>query len=256
MKKKSHPKTVQELYDNILNPLVDNLFNTLIIALLCAGLVRSFLFEPFHIPSGSMKPGLLVGDYLFVEKYAYGYSRYSFPLGINFFSGRIFNKTPKRGDVVVFRLPSHPSINYIKRLIGLPGDQIQMRGGVLYINDQEVKKVFDGFFVDFDEATNIEINKFLETLPEGKVVQTLDQRKDAASDDTGIYEVPEGHYFMMGDNRDNSQDSRFLEHVGYVPEENLVGHAAIIFFSSSKPTWQFWHWPTSIRFNRILKKIN
>jgi signal peptidase I len=229
---------------------------TLIIALLCAGFVRSLFFEPFHIPSSSMKPGLLIGDYIFVAKYSYGYSRYSFPFGIDFFDGRIWKSAPKRGDVAVFRLPSEPSINYVKRLIGLPGDHIQMRDGVLYINDEEVKKSADGIFTEFDENGKIEIKKFLETLPEGKIVTTIDQNSNAPQDNTGIYEVPEGFYFMMGDNRDNSQDSRFLTQVGYVPEENLVGRATLIFFSNTKPTWQFWNWPSSIRFNRIMQKVN
>lgn len=228
-------------------------FKTLLFALLCAGFVRSIFFEPFHIPSSSMKPNLLVGDYIFVAKYSYGYSRYSFPFGINFFSGRIWQSAPKRGDVVVFRLPSDPKINYVKRLIGLPGDQIQMRDGTVYINDQEVKKVFDSNFSD-DDGEKIKI--FFETLPEGKIIQTLDQTPKSSQDNTGIYEVPQGHYFMMGDNRDNSQDSRFLSQVGYVPEENLVGRATLVFFSSSKPTWQVWNWPNSIRLERFLKKIN
>lgn len=229
---------------------------TLIIALLCAGFVRSFFFEPFHIPSSSMKPGLLIGDYIFVAKYSYGYSRYSFPFGIDFFDGRIWKSTPKRGDIIVFRLPSQPSINYVKRLIGLPGDHIQMRNGVLYINDEEVKKSADGVFTEFDESGKIEIKKFLETLPEGKIVTTIDQSSNTPQDNTGIYEVPQGSYFMMGDNRDNSQDSRFLTQVGYIPEENLVGRATVIFFSNEKPTWQFWNWPSSIRFNRIMQKVN
>jgi signal peptidase I len=230
-------------------------FKTLIIALICAGFVRSFFFEPFHVPSGSMKPNLLIGDYFFVAKYSYGYSRYSFPLGINFFSGRILAKSPKRGDVVVFRLPSQPSINYVKRLIGLPGDKIQMRRGVLFINDEEVEKKSDGFFDDSSEEMESKIRQFVEKLPEGKLVKTLDQNNDAPQDDTGIYEVPQGQYFMMGDNRDNSQDSRFLSVVGFVPEENLVGRATIIFFSSQKPIWQFWHWNNSIRFQRIFAKV-
>lgn len=236
---------------------------TLFIALICAGIVRSFFFEPFHIPSSSMKPGLLIGDYIFVAKYSYGYSRYSFPFGIDFFDGRIWKTTPKRGDISVFRLPSDPSINYVKRIIGLPGDHIQMRDGVLFINDVEVTKIADGVFLDDDEETKTEIKKFLEILPkeagaekdEARVVQTLDQNSSMPQDNTGIYEVPEGMYFMMGDNRDNSQDSRFLTQVGYVPEENLVGRATIIFFSNSKPTWQFWSWPTSIRFKRIFTKV-
>ena len=241
---------------NMTNPKKEtpsSFFKTLVVALLCAGFVRSLFFEPFHIPSSSMKPNLLIGDYIFVAKYSYGYSRYSFPFGINFFDGRIFKSTPKRGDVVVFRLPSEPNINYVKRLIGLPGDQIQMREGTLYINDQEVKKVFNENFTDDNGE---KIKQFLETLPEGKIVQTLDEKTNSQQDSTGIYEVPQGSYFMMGDNRDNSQDSRFLSQVGYVPEENLVGRATLIFFSNAKPTWQIWNWPSSIRFGRMFKKIN
>jgi signal peptidase I len=228
---------------------------TLIIALVCAGFVRSFFFEPFHIPSSSMKPNLLIGDYIFVSKYSYGYSRYSFPLGINFFSGRVLKSTPKRGDVVVFRLPSQPSVNYVKRLIGFPGDKIQVINGVVFINEQEVAKTPNGVFVDSDSEVENEIKMFSEKLPEGKIIQTLDQNSQMAQDNTGVYEVPQGHYFMMGDNRDNSQDSRFLTEVGYVPEENLVGRADFIFFSNRKPTWQFWHWSNSIRFKRLLSKI-
>ncbi|MDX2083092.1 MAG: signal peptidase I [Rickettsiales bacterium] len=231
-------------------------FKTLIIALICAGFVRSFFFEPFHIPSGSMKPGLLIGDYIFVSKYSYGYSRYSFPFGIKFFSGRIWQTKPQRGDVIVFRLPSDPTINYVKRLIGFPGDKIQMRDGVLYINDLEVKKISDGIFDDSDKINgDKKIDQFFETLPEGKIVETLDQTSNAPQDNTGIYEVPQGHYFMMGDNRDNSQDSRFLTQVGYVPEENLIGKAQIIFFSAKNNIWEFWNWPNSIRFNRIFTKV-
>ena len=206
-------------------------------------------------PSGSMKPNLLVGDYIFVAKYSYGYSRYSFPFGFNFFEGRFFFKSPKRGDVVVFRLPSDPDINYVKRLIGLPGDKIQVKEGVVYINDKKIEKNADGVFTDNDEEIASEIKKFIENLPEGKKITTLDQSPTMPQDDTGIYEVPQKHYFMMGDNRDNSQDSRFLSQVGYIPEENLVGRATIIFFSSKKPIWQVWNWQDSIRFKRILTKV-
>lgn len=234
-------------------------FKTLFIALICAGIVRSFFFEPFHIPSSSMKPGLLIGDYIFVAKYSYGYSRYSFPFGFDLFEGRFWKTTPKRGDVVVFRLPTDPRINYVKRLIGFPGDRIQMQGGVLYVNDEKVEKISDGIFNDEDSELPLQIKKFSEKLitadGESKTVQTLDQ-SSTRQDNTGIYEVPKGHYFMMGDNRDNSQDSRFLSEVGYVPEENLVGRATIIFFSNSKPSWQLWNWPSAIRFGRILKKVN
>ncbi len=229
---------------------------TLAAAIICATIVRSFFFEPFHIPSSSMKPTLLIGDYIFVSKFSYGYSRYSFPFGIKFFEGRFWYSAPKRGDVAVFRLPSNPSINYVKRIIGLPGDAIQIREGTLYINNKRIEKVSDGIFNDETYGIpTVEIAKFLETLPEGKVIETLDQRESDV-DDTGIYQVPEGHYFMMGDNRDNSQDSRFQNLVGYVPEENLVGRALRVFFSSEQGLWQFWNWGHSIRFNRVFKKIN
>ena len=234
---------------------------TLAAALFCAAIIRSFLFEPFYIPSGSMKPNLLIGDYIIVTKYSYGYSRYSFPFGFNFFSGRVFAESekqqPQRGDIVVFRFPPDPSINYIKRLVGLPGDRIQMRDGVLYINDQKVEKVADGNFIEEQEdGLAVNTSKFLETMPDGKKVTTLDLYKDTPQDNTGIYEVPAGHYFMMGDNRDNSQDSRFLSQVGFVPEENLVGKARFIFFSSAKPIWHLWHCHDSIRFGRIFKKLD
>ncbi len=234
--------------------------NTLVVALLCAGLIRSCLFEPFHIPSGSMKPNLLVGDYVIVTKYSYGYSRFSFPFGFRFFDGRFFfgeAHQPKRGDVVVFRYPNDPSINYIKRIIGLPGDSVQMRSGVLYINDQKIEKTPDGLFYDQQEnGDEFNTDKYIETFSDGKKVSTLDLVKDAPQDDTAVYEVPDGYYFMMGDNRDNSQDSRFLSQVGYVSAENLVGKARFIFFSSSEPVWKLWKWSTSIRLERIFKKID
>lgn len=229
----------------------ESFIKTLAIALALAMFVRSFFFEPFHIPSSSMKPGLLIGDYIFVSKFSYGYSRYSFPLGLNLFAGRIFENSPKRGDVAVFRLPTNPKINYIKRIIGLPGDKIQVRDGVLFINESEVPKTDDGFFA---EEGYKEIGQFIESLPNDKDIAILDEGT-TAQDNTGIYQIPKDKYFMMGDNRDNSQDSRFLDHVGYVPKENLVGRANVIFFSNKKPTWQIWNWPTSIRFNRIFKRI-
>lgn len=225
---------------------------TLIAAIICAGIVRSFFFEPFHIPSSSMKPNLLIGDYIFVAKYSYGYSKYSFPLSLNLFSGRIWETKPERGDVVVFRLPSNPSINYVKRLIGMPGDQIQVVEGQVYINEKPVPKEY---LNDFTDSDNSKIKEFTETLPEGKKITILDQSPDTPQDNTGTYIVPENHYFMMGDNRDNSQDSRFLNHVGYVPSENLVGKANIIFFSSSDPFWKIWNWHHAIRWQRIFKTI-
>lgn len=229
----------------------ESLFRTLLVAFALALFVRSFFFEPFHIPSSSMKPGLLIGDYIFVSKFSYGYSRYSFPLGLNIFEDRIFESEPKRGDVAVFRLPENPRINYIKRIIGLPGDTIQVRDGVLFINEKEVEKDQDGYFREDDFEP---VAQFVETLPNERKITVLDETT-TPQDTTGIYQVPADHYFMMGDNRDNSQDSRFLDHVGYVPKANLIGKANVIFFSNRKPTWQIWNWPNSIRFNRIFKEI-
>ncbi len=228
-------------------------FNTLIVAVVCATIMRSFFYEPFHIPSSSMKSNLLIGDYIFVSKFSYGYSKYSFPFSLNLFEGRIFESKPKRGDAVVFRLPSDPNINYIKRLIGLPGDKIQVIDGQVFINEIALAKEYIDDFIDEDGS---KIKRFSEVLPEGKKIIVLDQYPDAPQDNTGIYIVPEGHYFMMGDNRDNSQDSRFLNAVGYVPEENLIGKAKIIFFSDQKSFWQFWTWYRDIRWGRIFKIID
>lgn len=225
---------------------------TLFWALLFAGVIRSLWFEPFHIPSSSMKPNLLIGDYIIVSKYSYGYSRYSFPFGFKFFEGRVgLQNRPERGDVVVFRYPPDPSINYIKRVVGLPGDEIQMRDGVVFVNNEPIEKVANGFFVE----NEVKIAQFVEKIGQ-KQVKVLDAVEDSSADNTGIYRVPQGYYFMMGDNRDNSQDSRFLSAVGYVAEENLVGKARFMFFSVNRPIWQFWNWYKSIRFSRILKKID
>lgn len=210
------------------------------IAVLLAMIVRTFMFEPFHIPSGSMKPTLLIGDYIFVSKYSYGYSRYSFPFGPPIFDGRVWFSKPERGDVVVFKLPKDPSINYIKRLIGLPGDSIQMRNGVLYINGEAVKLKRIDNFIDKQSGDKV-IRQYVETLPNGVEHLVLDELRSGPLDDTGIYRVPQGMYFFMGDNRDNSTDSRVYSEVGFVPEANLVGKAQVIFFSSSGPFWQIWN---------------
>ncbi len=230
-------------------------FETLVYAAILAIIFRSFLYEPFHIPSGSMKPNLLIGDYVFVSKLSYGYSKYSFPFGdkFNYFEGRIFEDEPKRGDIIVFRLPSDDSINYIKRVIGLPGDKIQVRSGILYINDQKIAKEFDGFFFeDNNKDEPYEIMQYSEKLADDKKILVLDQVAGAMQDDTKVYEVPEDHYFFMGDNRDNSRDSRFGD-VGFIPKQNLVGKAKIIFFSNPSPIWQPIDWLISIRFSRIFK---
>lgn len=233
----------------------EGFFKTFLWALGFAVILRSFLFEPFHIPSSSMYPNLLIGDYIFVNKYSYGYSRYSFPLGFNLFEGRIFKKTPKRGDIVVFRLPSQPSINYVKRLIGLPGDKIQMRDETLFINDQEVVRKFEGDVFELENNQKINFQKYNEILPNNKKIITYN-RQLTPQDNTGIYEIPAGHYFFMGDNRDDSQDSRFLNFVGYVPEENLVGRASIIFFSNPNSIFDLSAWVKTIRFERIGKNLN
>jgi signal peptidase I len=211
-------------------------------ALLIALVIRTFLFQPFNIPSGSMKATLLVGDYLFVSKYSYGYSHYSIPLSPPLFSGRVFGSEPNRGDVVVFRLPKDDSTDYIKRVIGLPGDRIQMKEGLLYINEAPVKRERLGDFVGEDPCgsdATARVKRWKETLP------------------NGVYTVPPGHFFMMGDNRDNSTDSRVLSAVGYVPFENLIGRAQMIFFSiaEGEHAWMFWRWPTAVRWNRIFSLV-
>jgi signal peptidase I len=237
---------------------VKDTIRVVIHALILALLVRIFLFQPFNIPSGSMIPTLLVGDYLFVSKYSYDYSRYSFPFGPNLFSGRIWAKEPNRGDVVVFKLPRDNETDYIKRVIGLPGDEIQMIHGVLHINGEAVKKERVDDFVMRDPAgRERHMARYMETLPNGVTYPVLDLINEGIGDNTEVYKVPEGHFFMMGDNRDNSTDSRFLSEVGYVPFENLVGRAQIIFFSIDEDAsfWQIWKWPTDVRWSRILEAV-
>ncbi|MEX3008148.1 signal peptidase I [Hoeflea sp. TYP-13] len=224
-------------------------------ALLLALVIRSVLFQPFSIPSGSMMPTLLVGDYLFVSKYAYGYSRYSFPFSPNLFSGRIWGSEPERGDIVVFRFPRDPKIDYIKRVVGLPGDRIQMINSVLHINGTPVKREKVGTF-SADGSYGSEVTDaavYRETLPNGVSYDTLDITPNSTTDNTRVFLVPEGHYFMMGDNRDNSADSRL--NVGFVPFENLVGRAEMIFFSiggDSSPL-EFWKWPSELRVGRLFE---
>jgi signal peptidase I len=227
--------------------------------LLIALIVRTLLFQPFSIPSGSLIPTLLVGDYLFVSKYAYGYSRYSIPFGPPIFSGRIWGAEPERGDVVVFKLPTDNSTDYIKRVIGLPGDRIQMISGILHINGQSVlRERTDDFVIHDAFGRSIAVPQYLETLPNGVTHRIIELAGDVGPwDNTPVYTVPPGHFFMMGDNRDNSDDSRDLSNIGYVPFENLVGRAGMIFFSidDHASAWRIWEWPWTVRWNRLLQPV-
>jgi signal peptidase I len=229
------------------------IFHALIIALV----IRTFLFQPFNIPSGSMIPTLLVGDYLFVSKYSYGYTHYSLPFSPPLFPGRILGGEVHRGDVVVFRLPKDDSIDYIKRVVGLPGDRIQVIDGVLNVNGQQVKREHIDDYVTDDDGVVQRVKQYRETLPNGVTYTTLDLTDNGFYDNTPVYTVPAGDYFMMGDNRDNSTDSRVLSQVGYVPYENIIGKAQIIFFSigNGAHAWEVWRWPWTVRWDRLFKLV-
>lgn len=233
-----------------------NTIKSLFVALILALIIKSFWFGSFHIPSGSMKPTLEEGDFVFVSKYDVGYSRYSFPFGLPIFKGRIFfNKDNlKRGDVIVFRLPKNPKINYIKRLIGLPGDKVQMKDGILYINNKMVKKVYIKQTLEYADVPSSIVKEYKEILDSGKIYKVLDRIPNGNVDNTPVFVVPEGYYFFLGDNRDNSVDSRFIE-TGFVPAENLVGKARIIFFSINDNLLKFWKWGHILRTERIFTKI-
>jgi signal peptidase I len=238
---------------------LDNL-KTIIYAGLIAVAIRTVAFEPFNIPSGSMIPTLLVGDYLFVSKYSYGYSRYSMPFSPDLFSGRIFGSLPRRGDVAVFKNMHDDYADYIKRIVGLPGDHIQVRGGMLYVNGQPAGRRPLGNIIATDESgASIAEQEFSETLPGGTTHLIAKMGDDGFQNNTPEYVVPPGNLFAMGDNRDNSLDSRFMDGrgVGFLPVENLVGRAEFIFFSidATAPWWQVWQWPFEIRWGRILTWI-
>ncbi len=235
---------------------VKETLRTLVYALAIALVVRTFAFEPFNIPSGSMKPTLLVGDYLFVSKFAYGYSRYSLPLSLPLFPGRILEQLPERGDVVVFKLPADNKTDYIKRVIGLPGDRVQVREGLLYINGVAAQIEPIGRFMEEIGGSQVDAPLLRETLPDGPSHEIIDLTPNGAHDNTRVYEVPPGHVFVMGDNRDNSLDSR-VDHVGYIPLENLIGRAELLFFSVNGEArlWEIWKWPLAIRYDRLLRPI-
>jgi len=231
---------------------------TIFYALIIALIIRSFLFQPFYIPSSSMEPNLLIGDRLFVSKYSYGYSRHSLPFSPKIYNKRVLTKLPDRGDVIVFKTPVDNRTDYIKRLIGLPGDIIQIVDNNLYLNNIKVKKE------KIENLTSIHCGNeiinaifFKETLPNGKRYITV-YRNNGTMMNTDKYIVPENHYFFMGDNRDCSKDSRFLSSVGYVNINNLVGKAKLIFFSNEKKNgsfFKFWKWNKSLRLERFFKKI-
>ena len=238
--------------------IIENL-KTLIYALIIAILIRSFFLQPFYIPSSSMEPNLLVGDRLFVTKYTYGYSKHSFPFSPNFFQNRVFYSNPKRGDVIVFKTPADNRTDYIKRLIGLPGDEIQFIDGDLYLNNNQiVKSIISKDNKVYCGNDQISVSTFEEKLPNGKIYTSV-YRKNYSFKNSDIFVVPEDHYFFLGDNRDCSKDSRYLSEVGYVNKINLVGKARFVFFSSDikvGSVFKFWKWNDIIRFDRFFKKIN
>jgi signal peptidase I len=230
-------------------------------ALLIALCIRTVLFQPFTIPSGSMEPTVLPGDYVIIEKFAYGYSRFSLPFGPPLFHGRILERTPRRGDIVVFKLPRDNHTDYIKRLIGLPGDRIELMDGVVYVNGRPIEQQTLGpATVPGPFGLPQPVERIRETLPNGRSYVTYHYQGSPEMENTGVYVVPPHTYFFMGDNRDNSSDSRFPEAigVGYVPEENLVGRAALVAFSWDEDVSLFkpWTWVTDLRFGRLFHLLH
>ena len=242
----------------------DNFFISFFLILIVALFFRAFFFQSYNIPSGSMLKNLFVGDYIFVSKFTYGYSKNSLPFSLPIIPGRLFASSPKRGDVIVFKLPSDGRTDYIKRVIGLPGDKIQVIEGKVFINNSKLDYEKIGTFQDNNlinrknrslGCRNESLDIILETLPNGISYEVLDSQNQSYADNTGVYNVPEDHFFVMGDNRDNSQDSRYLKSVGFIPFDNLVGRAEIIFFS--------WNWKkiskpnckTSLEWGRIFQRI-
>jgi len=237
--------------------IIENV-KTLIIALVLAVIIRSLLIQPFFIPSSSMENTLLIGDRLFVTKYSYGYSRHSFPFSINLLSERAWYTEPDRGDVIVFKLPRDNRTDYIKRVVGLPGDTIQVQNGQLYLNGSAVaREKIEDFVSPQADGEDLKITQYVETLPNGVRYRTLDLVENGRGDNTAIFNVPQGYYFVMGDNRDNSMDSRFSRAVGFVPYENIVGRAEVKFFSVNHlgVFWRVWEWPVNIRWVRIFEAV-
>ena len=237
--------------------IIDNI-KTIFYALVIAIIIRSLLIQPFYIPSSSMEPTLVVGDRIFVTKYTYGYSKHSFPFSPPVLKNRVFFSDPKRGDVIVFKTPTDNRTDYIKRLIGLPGDKIQFLDSNIYLNNNEILKSRiskdDNIYCG---SKKIDVFTFEEKLSNGKIYKTS-YMKSFPFQNSDIFIVPDDHYFFLGDNRDCSKDSRFLSSVGYVHKDNLVGKAQFIFFSSDKSIgnfFEFWKWHNSIRLNRFFKKI-
>ena len=258
--------------DNVLWETV----KTVVFAILIAVAIRTVAYEPFKIPSGSMRPTLLIGDYLFVSKFSYGYSKYSLPFDLPLIPGRIFFSEPERGDVVVFRPPGEISTNFIKRLVGLPGDTIELREGRLFINGQLIDRQDTGEYQGYKNTGLTQLKIFKEDFGNGQVHTIHEHNDHQASDNAGPYIVPEGKYFLMGDNRDQSSDSRFgppghpssstgimpSGAVGYVPKENLIGRADFLFFSIDRDPridgsiLKFWNWPFWIRWSRLFNTID
>ena len=240
---------------NLKSSFVNNL-KALFWALLIAGIIRTFAIEPFKIPSGSMKPNLLVGDFLFVSKWNYGYSKYSFPFGLAPFSGKIFEKNPERGDIIVFKLPGQENINYVKRLLGLPGETIKVTDGEVFIkknnslNFEKLNQISDDFF--FDDQYQEEIKQLIED--NYKILNITD---NGPLDYTPEYKIPQNKYFFMGDNRDNSSDSRVMSGVGFVPKENMIGKVWFIWLSidTQFSLTKFWSLPLHIRYERLFKSV-
>ncbi len=242
---------------NFIDIIIDNV-KTLTYALIIAVALRSLFFQPFYIPSSSMEPTLLVGDRLFVSKFEYGYSKHSFPFSPSIYNKRILSKDPKRGDLVVFKTPADNRTDYIKRLIGLPGDSIQFVNGEIFLNKEKIlrKKIKENLKVRCGNL-NFSVASYIETLPNGVSYKAV-YNSAGTLKNSDLYIVPKDHFFFLGDNRDCSKDSRFLSEVGYVKKLNLVGKAKIIFFSNDTKKgsfFKFWNWGESFRFNRTFKRL-